>query len=510
MAEGNILVVDDELVICELLGDLLKDKGFSVNYALSGGEGIDAFSENNFDLVIVDLKMPDIDGTKVLEKIKEIDPDSVVIVITGYPSFETVQTALRLGAYDYITKPFDLEEISFVIKRATAFRNLILTNKKLMKELEVQNIKLEERVKERTRELSLLYQTGQDISSTLKLEEVLATIVDRVCAVLELEICSILLVDKQSDELVIRAARGLEKEIISQTKLKTGEPISGWIAEHKEAVLVDDIEKDPRFARRSKEKYYTHSFISAPLMVKDEVIGVINVNNKRSRQPFREEDFRLVKGIAAEAAIAVENARLYSSLEETYIRTIMALASTIDAKDHYTKTHSEHVTEYAVAIAKEMGFSEKEIEEISHACQLHDLGKIGVHDYILTKPGKLTPQEWEEIKLHSLKSAEILRPLVFLGGVIELVEQHHERYDGKGYPFGIKAEKIKLGARIMAVADSFDAMITDRPYRKALPKEEAIAELKKNSGTQFDTKVVEAFLRVLDKSPQIVMHTITT
>jgi putative nucleotidyltransferase with HDIG domain len=504
MAEGNILVIDDELVMCEFLRDLLEDRGYSVSFALSGNEGIKAFQDGRFDAVVCDLKMPDIDGIDVLQEIKRTDPDSVVIVITGYPSFETVQTSLRLGAYDYITKPVNIGEVSFVIKRAVAFRNLTLTNKKLMKELEEQNIKLEEKVKERTKELTILYSIGLDVLSTLKLDEVLQIIVDRVCGVLDLEICSVLLVDKESESLRIRFSRGLDKEIIKNTKLKIGELISGWVAEHKEPVLVENIETDPRFARRSQEKYYTHSFISVPLVVREEVIGVINVNNKRSKEPFTEDDFRFIKGIANEAAIAVENAQLYSSLEDTYLRTVMALTSAVDARDHYTKTHSEHVTEYAVAIAKEMGFSDKDIEELKQACQLHDLGKIGVHDFILTKPGKLTPDEWDEIKLHTLKSAEILRPLLFLDGVIELVEQHHERYDGKGYPFGIKGENIRLGARIMAVADSFDAMITERPYRKAFTKEEAIEELKKCSGTQFDPKVVEAFLKVLEKNPDIL------
>ncbi len=495
MVEGEILVVDDELVMCELLSDLLKDKGFNVEYVLSGQEGIDKVKERNFDVVITDLKMPDMSGIKVLEELKKYDQDMIIIVITGFPSFETVQSALRIGAYDYVSKPFNIDEISFTIIRAVAFRNLTRTNKRLMKELEEQNSKLEEKVKERTKELSLLYQIGQDISSSLKLDEVLSIIVDRISAVLDLDMCSILLVDKKSDELLIRVARGLDKDIIVQTRVKIGEPISGWVAQHKEAVWVEDIEKDSRFTRRNNEKYYTHSFISAPLIVKGEIIGVINVNNKRSKQPFIEEDFRFVKGIAVEAAIAVENARLYTSLEETYMGAVMALTSAIDAKDHYTCSHSEHVTEYAVAIAKEMGLSEEEAEEIRHACQLHDVGKIGVHDYILTKPGKLTIEEWEEMKQHSLKGAEILKPLIFLDGVIKLVAEHHERYDGKGYPFGIKAEEITLGARIMAVADSFDAMVTDRPYRKAFSKEEALAEVKKNSGSQFDPKVVEAFLR---------------
>jgi response regulator RpfG family c-di-GMP phosphodiesterase len=506
MAEGNVFVIDDELVVCELLSDLLKDRGYSVKYALSGEEGVREAKGNRFDVIMTDLRLPDMDGIKVLEAIRTFDPDSVVIIITGYPSFETVQAALRQGAYDYITKPFNIEEISFVIKRAVAFKNLAMENKRLMKELGEHNIKLEEVVKERTQELTILYRIGRDMSSTLKLDAVLEIIVDRLSKILDSEICSILLLDPQTKELSIGYAGGLGKEIVRDTKMQMGESISGWVAEHKEAVLVEDIELDPRFAKKNQEKYYTHSLISVPLLVKGEVIGVININNKKSKTPFTKDDFRFAKGIAAEAAIALENAKLYTTLEDSYIRTVVALTSAIDAKDHYTKNHSEHVCRYAVAIANELGIAQKEMGDLKNACHLHDLGKIGIPDYILTKPDKLNAEEWEEMKLHSLKSAEILRPLIFLNGVIEIVEQHHERYDGKGYPYGVKGEQINLGARIMAVADSFDAMVTDRPYRKAFTKEDAIAELKKCSGTQFDPKVVEAFLKAIEKNTDMLCY----
>ncbi|MCK4809374.1 MAG: response regulator [Candidatus Omnitrophica bacterium] len=506
MTEGNILVIDDELVMCKLLKELLEDRNYLVEYSQLGKEGIEKFKQGNFHVVMTDLKMPDINGIEVLKEIKKFDEDSVIVVLTAYPSFETVQLTLRLGAYDYITKPFNIEDISFIIKRAVSFRNLILTNKELMMNLETQNLKLEEIVEKRTKVLSLLYKIGQDISSSLKLEEVLETIVDKICAILDLEICSILLIEEENNKLLIKAARGLDEEICAETEISLGESIPGWVVQHSEAVLVEDIESDPRFARKNKAKYYTRSFISVPLIFKQKVIGVINVNNKKSKGAFTRDDFDFIKGIANQAAIAVENARLYSSLEETYIGAVKALTLAIDAKDRYTKTHSEHVTEYAVAIGKEMGFTKDEIEELEQACQLHDLGKIGVHDYILTKPGSLTLEEWEEIKLHSLKSAEILRSLSFLSGVIELVEQHHERYDGKGYPYGIKGEDIKLGARIISVADSFDAMITDRPYRKAFSKDKAIEEIKTGSGTQFDSKVVEAFLKVLEEHAEIIKN----
>jgi putative nucleotidyltransferase with HDIG domain len=191
-------------------------------------------------------------------------------------------------------------------------------------------------------------------------------------------------------------------------------------------------------------------------------------------------------------------------LHHVYMHTIKAFASAIDLKDHYTYDHSINVVKYAVAIAHQVKLMNHEIQDIKHACQLHDLGKIGVPDYILAKHGKLNKEEWEKVKIHTLKGAEILSPLKFLDGIIKLIVCHHERYDGKGYPKGLKCEKIPLGARIMLVADAFDAMTSDRPYRKKLSIEEAIEELKRNSGTQFDPGVVKAFLEVLRVEPGIV------
>ncbi|MFH1061337.1 MAG: HD domain-containing phosphohydrolase [Candidatus Omnitrophota bacterium] len=196
--------------------------------------------------------------------------------------------------------------------------------------------------------------------------------------------------------------------------------------------------------------------------------------------------------------------RVWSRIERRNVmRTINSLVSAIDFKDKQTRNHSDNVRHYAVAIAKAMGLSQSQIDTIKEACQVHDLGKIGVHDNILTKPGKLTEQEFKEMKLHSLAGAVILKPFHFLDKVVLIVRQHHERYDGTGYPDGIKAEKIDIGARIMSVADSFDAMTSKRPYRNPISKEDALAELQNFSGTQFDPKIVEVFIKLMNESTDL-------
>jgi putative nucleotidyltransferase with HDIG domain len=226
--------------------------------------------------------------------------------------------------------------------------------------------------------------------------------------------------------------------------------------------------------------------------------------NRRFTQGLKESNLALEKQnnlLAKRIEDSTRNlTRLYEDLRATYMRTIKVLAQAIDARDHYTHSHSENVSRYASVIAAEMGLSAKEIETIRQACELHDLGKIGVADSVLLKPGALTEQEWLQIRKHPAIGAQILEPLTFLNDVIDLVRQHHEHYDGRGYPEGRKGEDIHLGARIINLADAYEAMRSARSYRKIpLTREAAVAEIKKHSGTQFDPKVVDAFLRVADK-----------
>jgi putative two-component system response regulator len=233
-------------------------------------------------------------------------------------------------------------------------------------------------------------------------------------------------------------------------------------------------------------------------------IGLHNllVANRRFTQGLKEGNTSLEKQnimLAKRIEDSTRNlTRLYEDLRSTYMRTIKVLAQAIDARDHYTHSHSENVAKYATAIAMKMGFSAKEVEVIRQACELHDLGKIGIEDSILMKPGALSDEEWIQIRRHPIIGAQILEPLTFLNDVIDLVRQHHEHYDGQGYPEGRKGEDIFLGARIINLADAYEAMTSARSYRKTpLTKEEAIEEIKKNSGTQFDPKVVEVFLEIL-------------
>jgi HD-GYP domain-containing protein (c-di-GMP phosphodiesterase class II) len=197
--------------------------------------------------------------------------------------------------------------------------------------------------------------------------------------------------------------------------------------------------------------------------------------------------------------MTIENAELYKHMQDTYLGTIQTLARAIDAKDPHAKGHLDRVTRYAVKIAKEMKLSEGIIRNIEYAALIHDIGKIGIQETILAKKGKLSETEYEILKMHPLIGENIITPVKFLNGIAPLILYHHERFDGKGYLEGVRGEGIPLGARIISVADAFDAMTSDRPYRGALTKEEVRRELEKESGERFDPEVIRALLRLLDR-----------
>jgi putative two-component system response regulator len=240
-----------------------------------------------------------------------------------------------------------------------------------------------------------------------------------------------------------------------------------------------------------------------PIIEKGVKLHVLLAANRKFTQGLKESNQALEKQntlLARRIEDATANlSRLYEDLRSTYMRTIKVLAQAIDARDHYTHSHSENVARFAVAIANYMKLPSKEIELLRQACELHDLGKIGVEDSILLKTSALTDLEWGQIRKHPTIGAQILEPLTFLNGVVDLVRQHHEHYDGSGYPEGRKGNDILLGARIIHVADAYEAMRSARSYRKIpLLKEAAVSEIIANRGTQFDPQIVDVFLKVVD------------
>ena len=237
--------------------------------------------------------------------------------------------------------------------------------------------------------------------------------------------------------------------------------------------------------------------IVLPLKPRDKLLGVIQVSNKKGNASYRPEDLDLLKILGSQIAFVIQNADLFHNLQRAYIDTLSALTSAIDAKDSYTRGHSERVTDWAVRLARRLNLSNEDIERLKLGGLLHDIGKIGIHEGILNKPGRLTNEEFETIKSHPELGVKILGKVEFLEGVVPIIKHHHERFDGKGYPAGLKGEETSLLARIISVADTFDAMTTDRPYRKAMELEEALDEIKRCAGTQFDPELAQKFIEMI-------------
>jgi HD-GYP domain-containing protein (c-di-GMP phosphodiesterase class II) len=239
--------------------------------------------------------------------------------------------------------------------------------------------------------------------------------------------------------------------------------------------------------------------IGVPLTMKGNNVGAMLLHKNEDGVPFTEADIRLLSALSNHAMVALENALLYESLKTNYVATIQSLVNALEASDRFTKGHSERVRLLSVELGKHIGLEAREIELLEQASILHDIGKIGIDNFILQKQGRLTAKEYSLIKTHPLIGDEILGPIGTLQTVRSTIIQHHERYDGNGYPYGLRGNEISLKSKILSVVDTFDAMMTDRPYRKALTLQKVKEELKLNSGTQFDPYVVESFAGMLDK-----------
>ena len=386
---------------------------------------------------------------------------------------------IAAGKLDYQMKTKRLDVIGDL---ATEFNGVTLGLKKSFKDL-----------KRRFSQLTNLYQISKAISATNDLDKLLNQVLKQSLDLMGAETGSIMLLAPEEDELMIRAAVGLDKETIEATRVKIGQGISGYVAEKGKPLMIQDGVRKAKLPGTSDVK----DALSVPLIANEKIIGVINANNKQAGR-FDKHDLRFFTTLAGQIATAVANATLVDDIQEAYFNTIKVLAAAIDAKDEYTHGHSARVAKFAVTIAKQLGLSKSDLTRIEAAAYLHDIGKIGVPDQVLNKDGALTEKERALINRHPLEASEILGHIDFpWGDVVPGVRGHHERPDGKGYPDGLKDEEISREARIIAVADSFDAMTSDRPYRKALDKTRAVTELVNGRGSQFDGQTVDAFIPAL-------------
>ena len=357
-----------------------------------------------------------------------------------------------------------------------------------------------ENMGEKAKRLVLLSKLGRILNSTLDHQEVRRRAMEAATQLMKAEVGSLLLIDEEKQQLYFEVALGDKEETVKKITLSMGEGIAGWVAQNGKALIVNAPGKDPRFFRGVDERteFKTRNIMCVPVKVKEKVIGVLEAINKKRGEKFDRGDLSLFVSLADQVAIALDNARLYQELEEMFFQTAESLADAIEKRDPYTGGHTQRVTSYSLAIGRHLQLEPTEKRCLKIAAVLHDVGKIGIEDQILRKPEPLNPDEYNTIKRHAKMGAEILEHIRQLRDIVPGVKYHHEQMNGSGYPDGLKGEEMPMIAKIVAVADTYDAMTTDRPYRKALTKETAIGELKRCSGIQFDREVVEAFIKAYE------------
>ena len=355
--------------------------------------------------------------------------------------------------------------------------------------------------------LETLLEVSKKVSSSLDLEKVSEMILKQMKSVFNTDFSALFLLSDDLKHLMLAGANGFKSNQVENLKVLAGwEKINTEIVKKSKVICVSDVSKSATFKDKkiliSNEKFPLGAFLAVPLKKDLKVIGVLAVSNHRKRKKiFTDRDKKLLLTLANHVSIALSNAKLYKNMKGLFLDTVTSLVTAVDAKDPYTHGHSERVSRYVVAIGKELSFSDELMEELRLAGLMHDVGKIGISDAILSKKGKLNKEERERIKKHPSIGSKIVESVMRSKGIIRGIEEHHEFYNGKGYPKALKRKEISLEGRIIAIADAFDTLTTDRPYQKAFSPKEAALEIIRSSGTQFDPEMVRAFQKSLSKHP---------
>jgi len=350
-----------------------------------------------------------------------------------------------------------------------------------------------------TEKLQSLMEFSAILNSSLDKARVRESAMKATCRLLDSEGATLYLMDAESGELLFETIVGnVSSDQLKEIRLKVDESsIAGSVALSRVSMLVNDVRADQRHNKQADRKgsFHTRNMACVPVTSKGALLGVLQAVNKQRNELFDVQDLRLLETLADQVGIAVENAMLYENLRDQFHETVMALATAIDAKDKYTGGHTRRVALFSELIARHMGLPPEEVYDVRLSATLHDVGKIGIDDKVLKKEAPLDSGEWEHMKQHPEMGWKILANVKCMKKIYDGMRFHHERPDGLGYPLKLKGEEIPLIARIISVADTFDAMTSNRPYRKGLEYDVAFEEIVRNRGTQFDEKVVDGFVR---------------
>ena len=483
--QDRILIVDDDPIIRELLITVAKNEGYNVFEAFDGVDALEKLESAEFDAVVTDLSMPRMGGMELIKRAKSLCPHVPILAITAYPSLDNGLQAMKEGASDFISKPFKIEELLHCVDKMLNEGRLLKEKVELSEVVQRQHQlkRVNEALYEQIRENALLRTISENINNTNENSSLLNMIVEMISDIVKAEFVAVGVIN--DGHFCIKKAKGYKSN--SQIPIKDSILEKAYLNGH---FYIEQAQGQSPFI----DVPIKTSLLVMPMLLKGVVFGLCVIMNKTDARDFNSLELNAISTVIYKGCLKLENNYLYESMYDYLTSTLCSLVQIIEARDPYTKNHSERVTQYALEISDAMRLNDKNKNAIRFAGRLHDIGKVGVRDVVLLKPGRLTNEEFEEIKKHVIIGEDILKPLKFLPLESEIVRHHHEYFDGTGYPDGLKGEKIPLLARIMALADTYDALTSTRPYRKKRTHEEAVEEILLFTGKQFDPQIVKAFL----------------
>lgn len=474
----NVLVVDDEPGLRDICREALSSAGYRVAVAENGGEALLKLGGAGYDLVISDLRMPGMSGQDLLGHIRRRKLDVDFLVMTGHGTTESAVEIMKNGAADYLTKPFDINNMLFRVR-------CILEQRKLRLE--------QEKLSAVVRMLNLSKGLGVQLNHTAVVDEFLVHLRENFMpAALCLLLPEML---AQGSSLV----QGVALEADQALRAFVSRLCDRIMAQGRSYLLDQDSLKKSFLDVAAFPQGFPYSIMAVPLNLPRQRIGVVALIRDESAPLYSLQDFQLLGVFASHAASALQNAHLYSRLRTMNRDVIRSFAQAVEAKDRYTRGHSERVADYACQLGRRLGLTGKEIDQLHMAGMLHDIGKIGVPDHILNKPGVLTAEEFSIMKQHSFVGREILGQMGSLRDVAALIYAHHERMDGLGYPLGLRERDVPFLARVIGLVDSYEAMTSNRAYRRALPLDRVLSHLEQGAGSQWDRDLTLAWIAVLEQ-----------
>jgi putative nucleotidyltransferase with HDIG domain len=509
----TILFVDDERSIIDIAKTYFSARGYNVLTADNGKQAIELLSKGRVDCCFTDINMPEMDGLELAEYIRRQDSSIPVIIMTGYPSLDNTIHTLKNGVVDFLVKPVSLHQMELAVQRVLRERRLFIKNLMLSKELEGK-AKLEQVNAEllfKIEEMNIINRIISDFAALRESNDVFKQLVNLTVEMVAADAsCFYILNDASPHPLPIAMAgtqRIGDAPVPQIAPTAAGEGNAGFsstdIVVHE---LVREVAGDERpliisgiNGGSSRLPEGVLSFMLVPLKIRAKTLGVLMATIYHGQRRFTEKDLYYLDFMAKKASTSIENLALYENIYNNLLSTLYAFVKAIEARDPYTQQHSRRVTRLSMLIAGAMGCTEEELQILNVAGLLHDIGKIGIRDDILLKPGRLTSEEYSIIQQHPVIGCEIMGHLGLWTREKEIVRGHHERFDGTGYPDRLAGRQIPLLSRILSIADVYDAMASDRAYRAGMPEPSILKIMYEGAGTQFDPDIIDVF-RTLHQS----------